>query len=75
MALEDSYKRDKQFPKVPPRTIAEARSRLARINPRSSIPYSLFLEILEDLQKTLWDNAKAIDNDNKLRNEVSKAAG
>ncbi|OUT22424.1 hypothetical protein CAS74_002153 [Pichia kudriavzevii] len=78
---------DKQFPKVPPRTIAEARSRLTEIigiasidetndtldvywkdcDPchSSSIPYSLFLEILEDLQKTLWDNAKAIDNDNK----------
>ncbi|ONH71235.1 hypothetical protein BOH78_4664 [Pichia kudriavzevii] len=41
----------------------------------SSIPFSLFLEIPEDLQKTLWDNAKAIDNDNKLRDEVSKAAG
>ncbi|ONH70407.1 Transposon Ty3-G Gag-Pol polyprotein, partial [Pichia kudriavzevii] len=41
----------------------------------SSIPFSLFLEIPEDLQKTLWDNAKAIDKDNKLRDEVSKAAG
>lgn len=88
---------DKQFPKVPPRTIAEARSRLTEIigiagidetndtldvywkdcDPchSSSIPFSLFLEIPEDLQRTLWDNAKAIDKDNKLRDEVSKAAG
>ncbi|ONH70591.1 hypothetical protein BOH78_5119, partial [Pichia kudriavzevii] len=41
----------------------------------SSIPFSLFLEIPEDLQKTLWDNARAIDKDNKLRDEVSKATG
>ena len=88
---------DKQFPKVPPRTIAEARSRLTEIigiagidetndtldvywkdcDPchSSSIPFSLFLEIPEDLQRTLWDNAKAIDKDNKLRDEVSKATG
>ncbi|KGK36301.1 hypothetical protein JL09_g4549 [Pichia kudriavzevii] len=88
---------DKQFPKVPPRTIVETRSRLTEIigiasidetndtldvywkdcDPchSSSIPFSLFLEIPEDLQRTLWDNAKAIDKDNKLRDEVSKAAG
>ncbi|ONH70311.1 hypothetical protein BOH78_5321, partial [Pichia kudriavzevii] len=34
-----------------------------------------FSVIPEDLQRTLWDNAKAIDKDNKLRDEVSKAAG
>ncbi|KGK36133.1 hypothetical protein JL09_g4717, partial [Pichia kudriavzevii] len=74
--LRRSLQADKQFSKVPPRMIAEARSRLTEIIGIAGIDETNdTLDIPEDLQRTLWDNAKAIDKDNKLRDEVSKAAG